>query len=268
MPTALFISPHLDDAAFSGGGTAARLAGLGWRVTLTTVFTQSVPEPTGFALACQTDKGIPADVDYMALRRTEDALVCERLGAEALWLGHPEAPHRGYESPGELFTGVLPEDDVHQAVREDLDGVLRDLEPELVFAPQGLGGHVDHLQVIRAIREVSRKRPDTSTRLLYYRDTPYAIREPRAAPEPPREAGVITETGVEIRPELPRKLDACEGYESQLGFQFGGVAAMREALADFSESEGVRLGLGSPAEAYLGSPAAARSLGEADGKAN
>ena len=72
MPTALFLSPHLDDVAFSCGGALLRLTDdPDWRVVLCTVFTASVPDPQGFALRCQTDKGIPAEVDYMALRRTE-----------------------------------------------------------------------------------------------------------------------------------------------------------------------------------------------------
>ena len=72
-PLALALSPHLDDAAFSCGGLLAGLSAAGWRVVVATVFTASVPEPKGFALACQTDKGLDPSVDYMALRRTEDA---------------------------------------------------------------------------------------------------------------------------------------------------------------------------------------------------
>ena len=67
------VSPHLDDAAFSVGGTLAALAAAGHQVTVLTCFTASVPHPAGFALACQLDKGLPADVDYLALRRAEDA---------------------------------------------------------------------------------------------------------------------------------------------------------------------------------------------------
>ena len=67
--TALALSPHLDDAAFSAGGTLHALARAGWRVVVATVFTRSVPDPQGFALACQLDKGLDASVDYMALRR-------------------------------------------------------------------------------------------------------------------------------------------------------------------------------------------------------
>ena len=96
--TALFLSPHLDDAVFSCGGTIALLPRAGWRVIVATVFTRSVLNPPGFAPACQLDKGLTPDVDYMALRRDEDAAACARLGAEVRWLDALEAPHRGYGS--------------------------------------------------------------------------------------------------------------------------------------------------------------------------
>ena len=110
MRTALAISPHLDDAAFSAGGTLARLARRGWRVVIATVFTRSVPNPQGFALACQLDKGLPPDADYMAIRRAEDEAACAALGAEARHLPLAEAPHRGYGSASALFAGVRPDD--------------------------------------------------------------------------------------------------------------------------------------------------------------
>jgi hypothetical protein len=69
MPTALALSPHLDDAAFSCGGLLHALGAAGWDVATVTVFTASVADPTGFALACQTDKGLGPEVDYMDLRR-------------------------------------------------------------------------------------------------------------------------------------------------------------------------------------------------------
>ena len=95
MPTALAISPHLDDAVFSAGGALARYARDGWRVVVATVFTASVQNPSGFALACQMDKGLSAEIDYMALRREEDAAACRVIGAVPAWLPFPEAPHRG-----------------------------------------------------------------------------------------------------------------------------------------------------------------------------
>ncbi|MGI9175047.1 MAG: PIG-L deacetylase family protein, partial [Rhodothermales bacterium] len=99
MSVALFLSPHLDDVAFSCGGTLARLAQEGWMTHLATVFTRSIPNPMGFPLACQLDKGLGADVDYMALRRDEDERFAREAGAaDVHHFDLPEAPHRGYMS--------------------------------------------------------------------------------------------------------------------------------------------------------------------------
>ena len=176
MPTALVLSPHLDDAAFSCGGLMALLADAGWRVCLATAFTRSVPHPTGFALACQLDKGLPADVDYMQIRRDEDRAAATVLGVTDLrWLDFPEAPHRGYGSAPALFQDVLPGDDVWVPLAATFRDLVRELQPALVLAPQGLGDHVDHRQVIRAVLDTPLAMP-----LAFYRDSPYAIRNPAA----------------------------------------------------------------------------------------
>ena len=136
----LAVSPHLDDAVFSAGATLAALADAGHEVTVVTCFTRSVPDPTGFALACQLDKGLAPDVDYMALRRAENAAAMAVLGATPVDLALPEAPHRGYTSAPDLFAGVHPDDDVWREVAD----LLAALSADLWLAPQALGDHVDH----------------------------------------------------------------------------------------------------------------------------
>jgi LmbE family N-acetylglucosaminyl deacetylase len=215
------VSPHLDDAALSVGGTLAALADAGHEVTVVTCFTASVPDPRGFALACQLDKGLPADVDYMALRRDEDAAAMAVLGATPVHLDLPEAPHRGYTSAPDLFAGVHDGDDVWRTVRDLLEGVPGDLW----LAPQALGSHVDHLQVLRAVAGTGRP-------VLWWRDSPYVLRDPGAVPGPDLPVGLAP---VELPQDLGRRADACACYATQLGFQFGGVDAMRAALAGLPE---------------------------------
>ena len=199
---ALFVSPHLDDVAFSVGAAFAALSKAGWHTILLTVFTRSVPDPQGFALACQTDKGIGPEVDYMALRRAEDEKAAEILGAaEVVHLDHAEAPHRGYDSKEALFG-------------EPFDDLELDLPSfDELFVPQGVGGHVDHLLVVRATNHLTARR---------YRELPYGLRE-----EAPTEGDAFAPNN--------RKLDACAAYVSQLTFQFGGEAQMRAALGGAQE---------------------------------
>jgi LmbE family N-acetylglucosaminyl deacetylase len=254
MPKALFLSPHLDDVAFSCGGTLRRTADAGWRTVLCTVFTRSVPDPRGFALACQLDKGLGPEVDYMALRRAEDAEAARHLGAdEVLWLDLPEAPHRGYESAPALFGPLSPRDDIEPELEAALAPLLA--SHDLVLAPQAIGDHVDHRRVRDAVLRLA---PAAAT--AWYRDTPYAIRHPGARPSP-EVAASGPETAVPLdEATLEAKLAACAAYASQLGFQFGGIGGMRAALAGFAHAEAARLGLGRAfAEAVI-APAPAAAL--------
>ena len=241
MPTALALSPHLDDVAFSCGGTVALLADRGWRVMVATVFTRSIHPAGGFALACQRDKGLADSVDYMALRRDEDAAATALLGAEPCWLDLPEAPHRGYDSAPALFGAVRDDDAVEQDVIAALRPLLDRLRPDIVLAPQGLGNHVDHQHVVRAAVAVC-----DPARLVRYRDTPYAMRLPG------RGDGVA----VMVADGMDRKCAASCAYASQIGFQFGGMAQTAVALRDFAQREGG----GVPAERFLADADAAHLL--------
>lgn len=244
--TALFISPHLDDVAFSCGGTLAELSQTGWHIHLCTIFTRSVANPTGFALACQTDKGLAPNVDYMRLRRAEDENFAARAGASQLsHLAFSEAPHRGYQSVTELFGNTLEEDKVWSDVAQQLQGIADRTLPTLIFAPQGLGNHVDHQQTIRAVLGVT-----TNARLLWYRDTPYAIRNPAAQPSSLLPAN-LQEAACDIASVLETKFFAIEAYATQLGFQFGGLQCMREKLKSFHEAEAKRTGKSATVECFL-----------------
>ena len=236
--TALVLSPHLDDAAFSCGGTLALLASRGWRIVPATLFTRSMPDPQGFALACQLDKGLDAAVDYMALRRAEDVVACRALGlSDPVHVPLPEAPHRGYESATALFGRIVPEDDIGPALSEAIRGLVRDHRPDLILAPQAIGGHVDHVQVVVALRGVA-------VPVLWWRDFPYALRE-STPPEPFRERmGVLAEHRVLLDGEAHRaKAAGCLAYASQLGFQFGGPDELRAKLTE-----------GGPIEIFRGQP--------------
>ena len=236
--TALALSPHLDDAVFSCGGTLAMLAREGWRIEVATLFTATVAEPQGFALACQTDKGIGPDIDYMALRREEDRAAMSALGAAPpRHLDFAEAPHRGYGSAAALFADVRPDDDICASLAQAIARLLAETRPGLVLAPQAIGGHVDHVQLVRAVTETGTRAP-----VLWWRDFPYVARD--TAPKEP------FATAMEARPSIGAAVDAnaaaakrnaCLAYASQLGFQFGGPAGLECRLRETAGLERFRL---------------------------
>ncbi len=238
MPTALALSPHLDDAAFSCGGTLAQLARWGWRVVTVTLLTASVPEPTGFALACQLDKGLGPEVDYMALRREEDQAAAAALGLNpSVHVALPEAPHRGYASAPELFAETRPDDSLAADLAPVLARLMADAAPDLLLAPQGVGGHVDHVQLVRALTALAPSCP-----ILWWRDFPYTVRHPD--PKEPFRAAFADLPAVTVRlsPEdEAAKHAACGSYASQIGFQFGGPAGLAERLHEEGARETFRL---------------------------
>jgi LmbE family N-acetylglucosaminyl deacetylase len=227
------VSPHLDDAVFSAGGIIAVLADSGWAVKLVTCFTASVAHPTGFALSTQLDKGLDANVDYMALRRDEDAEAAAILGAHPIHLAFTEAPHRGYSSASQLFDGVHRHDTAPTAL---LRALARNLpSADLVLAPQALGSHVDHIVVAAAVAELA-------PAALWWRDVPYALRQPALTNR------AATEVAVDITTALDRKIAAAQCYRSQLDFQFGGAQQAAAALRQWAAAEAARTTQGSAAE--------------------
>ena len=197
-----------------------------------TCFTASVPEPRGFALRCQVDKGIAADVDYLALRRAEDVRACSILGADFEHLGLPEAPHRGYDSPEALFGDFAAGDDVASALEARLREVVRERPPRAICYPVGVGGHVDHRRVADAVERLRGDLP--AVRFLRWYDQPYTARHRRRYPELAfaRRARGLAEIGEDVcalsydpRARAPdglfaRKVRAAAAYRSQVGYQF------------------------------------------------
>lgn len=211
------ISPHLDDAAFSVGGLLSARARAGDRVTIVTCFTGNVATPTGFALACQLDKGLGADVDYMALRRAEDVVACAVIGAQPIHLPLLEAPHRGYASAPELFGTRRTDDAMLAPLTAALAKQVAALNPDLLLGPLAIGNHVDHWLVRDALRALDAP-------ALLWEDWPYLTRAHDRRSDAPM---IVHELGEDDRAARTRM---CAAYGSQLTFQFGSPEAMVAAV--------------------------------------
>jgi LmbE family N-acetylglucosaminyl deacetylase len=235
MPRALAVSPHLDDAAFSCGGTLAALVQAGWDVAVCTLFTRTVANPSSFAMACQLDKGIGPDLDYMAIRRAEDTQACKKLGVSPIWLDFPEAPHRNYDRPAALFGDLHSSDNVHLKVAAELKLILQ-FRPDVVLAPQAIGGHVDHVQAVRALRiSLPEDLP-----ILWWTDFPYSMR-PHSHPSHPFKRDMEQLVSWLFKGDTGARLSACAAYSTQIGFQFGGYDGLVKNLINAGAIECFRL---------------------------
>lgn len=217
MTHVVAISPHLDDAAFSVGGLLAARARAGDRVTVVTCFTGNVAQPTGFALACQLDKGLSPEVDYMALRRAEDEAACAVIGARAVHLPLLEAPHRGYASAPELFAARRDDDAMLAPLTKAIAQAIGALSPDVLLGPLAIGDHVDHWLVRDALAAIGAP-------VLLWEDWPYLERAGHRPAASPAREHVLTPQ------DRAARVAMCAAYASQLGFQFGSRAAMEQAI--------------------------------------
>ena len=242
------ISPHLDDAVFSAGSLIATLAEYRHEVIILTCFTASVENPGDFALACQLDKGLNAEVDYMRLRREEDVEACEILGASPIWLKLPEAPHRSYMNAKELFEEIKTEDRIQEELFLELRSIIKNHRPEYIFYPKGIGNHVDHQQVCNAVQKLKLSFPEIS--YLRWYDQPYLLRNPSAMVERPEEfiwkglddfEHIVSNdrsTTFSVKTGMPnkKKTEACKAYKTQVKFQFGSYESLESVLTGDSNS--------------------------------
>lgn len=227
MKTVLTLSPHLDDAAFSVGPLLAEIA-TSARVIVATVFTQSVTDPSGFALACQLDKGLALDVDYMKLRRDEDKEWAKIIGAEFVHGRFMEAPHRGYHSPIELFGPILESDKIKLSLTRWLDEIIDLFTPDLILIPLGIGGHVDH----QLVREIAAEAMADRATFVFFKDQPYSwksnddsLKDMLSDLNPSFDLGISFHQN-----SIERAVEAAGSYKTQIPFQFGDFQSMRRIL--------------------------------------
>lgn len=141
------ISPHLDDAILSLGGSVARWSQSG-RVVVATVYT------TGPPLA-QVSPSMQVFADYRT-RRREDAAACRLVGAHPCWLHQTE---RAFRSPHLRRTQVFttPTTRAGFAGLGAVTAALTPLfspAPHRIALPLGIGNHVDHVEALIAATDL------------------------------------------------------------------------------------------------------------------
>ena len=141
---------------------------------------QTVDRPLADSLPGQgTLDGIDFDsADAAAIRRGEDARYAWFMESSLVDLGLPDAVYRGYQGDAELLGGPRPDDAAPLAA---LRREIMRLEPQQVYFPLGIGGHVDHvlcreigLALLQGERGWVMPAPDLADKLSFYEDFPYA----------------------------------------------------------------------------------------------
>ena len=144
----IFLSPHLDDAVASCGGTIAKLVYEREDVLVVTVYTR---EPDLKSIP----KNFHKFADY-ALRKKEDQNALNRLSADYKWLDIEERAYRTplLRKPTDVFKINLEEGLKQflniQEIQAELEKLIEEHPKFKIYAPMGIGNHFDHVEVFFA----------------------------------------------------------------------------------------------------------------------
>jgi LmbE family N-acetylglucosaminyl deacetylase len=225
---AVIMSPHLDDAVLSCGALLAHLARR-CPVTVVTVFTAAAPPPWSLSARRQLRVlGVADAEDFFEQRRAEDSKVLAEIGAEVVHLGLRDALFRrvgeaagGPPCPGrrpayptfrfDAARGRIARTDagLPAEVAARVGEVVGEAGARVLFAPLGIGRHVDHLITRRAAQHLG-------LGTVYYSDFPYSetsVPERRFV----RRAGLVAHPWLSGRAE---NADRIAGYRTQFSGLF------------------------------------------------
>ncbi len=236
----LVLSPHLDDAALSLGASIHRWVCAGESVVVLTLCAGAPRLATysRFAQELHGRWGFAAEVAIQQ-RRREDHRALGILGAAGVYWRSVDCIYRRdgrgrwlYPSVEAIF-GELHEADRPLALTwaNRLRRLVRRWGAAQVYAPLGLGRHVDH-QLTRLAAERS------GLPLVHYEDYPYAQWIARGADWAGLAAGLRARPIRLHRRDLDAKLAAIRAYPSQISSLWPSEAAMVTAFEAFHQVAG------------------------------
>lgn len=237
MKKTIYLSPHLDDVTLSCGGSVFHQSCQGDQVEVWT-FTAGKPNPQDLPkVARLLHQRWGTDESAVSIRRDEDLAACKVLGANAIHLDWLDCIYRFKENGDSL---VQSESDIFNAKPEmelvrEIAAYLKNTVPDdaQLVSPLGIGGHIDHLLIVEAVRL-------SQIKTLFYADYPYVSYHLESlafleSTDWERLPGVISSGGLEAWQ------NAIAAYTSQISTFWRDVNEMTLAIANYCAGGGGRL---------------------------
>ncbi len=235
----IYLSPHLDDAALSCGGSIARFVGSGQRVLVVNICTGS-PPPEGpfspFAQQMHRQWALPPG-EAVRRRIQEDVEALETLGADSYLLDQLDAIYRmptAYVGDATLFGEIDLADTLADALPAHIAALAERFPAAIFYAPMGVGQHVDHQATYAAALPFAQR----GLSMAFYEDFPYVAvtgaLERRLAQIGGAE--IFLPSVSDIGATLPRKISAIQAYASQISTLFGDLPAMASRVSAYAET--------------------------------
>lgn len=236
----IYLSPHLDDAALSCGGTIQRQtqAREGVLVVNVCAGAPDYRNLSSFAREKHTQWGAPDDV--VATRRTEDRQALASLGAHVMYWDYLDAIYRIAEGralyPDEeaIFGEVHPaEAELLARLADDIAALLDAHSGAALYAPLAVGHHVDH----QLVRDATLRLTQAGRRVWFYEDFPYVRWGVDALQKALRGLEKEGDWESEVWPiDVEAKILAIARYHTQMADLFGTTERMAQAVREYARS--------------------------------
>lgn len=243
---AIYLSPHLDDAALSCGGQIFEHTAAGRAVLVVTLMAGDPPaaaEGAGATAVSEFAQSLHARwqllQDATAGRRAEDLVAMRALGCDAvhwdipdcIYRAHPETGAPLYPSLLAIFGAVdASEAGLIERLAQRLDGLPRHGR---LIAPLTVGHHVDH-QITRQAAERC-----FGSSIAYYEDYPYAATEGALEQViPPDAVDWLAEVVPLPEAALQAKFESIATYASQVSTFFNDRTDLEQQVRAYADAVG------------------------------
>ena len=240
----VYLSPHLDDAVLSCGGTIHQQAMSGQPPLVITLFA-GPPARDAILSAFAQYQHDRWGGQTVTRRWAEDQSALAELGADYVRLNYPDCIYRGREHAGEwyyaseqaLFGAVHP---AELGLPAELAAALAEFIPRerttTLYAPLAAGHHVDHQLTFAAALTLKMQ----GWRVIFYEDYPYVEKE-GALSQALTRRGMETWQPVVVpldEADLAAKIRAITCYASQIGVLFERVEEVPDRIRTYANLVG------------------------------
>jgi LmbE family N-acetylglucosaminyl deacetylase len=245
----LFLSPHPDDAVLSCGGLICQLVQAGETVEVFTITSGNIPrEVLGQPFVAELLTRWQLGTDPIAGRMAEDLAAVAVLGGTMHFGTIPDAPYRLDNQGRQLYPdrdAIFGNLDPLDPALSRLDEITSHCDPQaMIYAPLGVGHHVDHLLAQKAILVWLESFSEVA--VFLYEEYPYCaegdntIQAARTLLGRPAQPVIhpLSQTAIEA------KIRAIACYQSQISTFWSSPVTMAEAVKHYA----VQVGQGSYAE--------------------
>ena len=234
----IYISPHLDDAVLSAGGLIYEQTRAGMDVEIWTLMCGFPPSDdlSPFAQVLHYQWGMSSAADVVTARRAEDVKAANIVGAKTIYFDFLDCIYRRGKNGDWLYSGIFipPHEDEGDLPARIAVSISARLKPtDQLVCQLGLGSHVDHILVRRAVDLLERP-------VLYDADIPYLLNAPQDLAA--HTAGMKTNTRRITEAGIRSWQDAVAVYASQISSLFESQDVMKSQIRKYcEENNGLRL---------------------------